>query len=102
MFWFERPPAVSEEANGNLFQTMDKSRQDKAKNTDEGQEKVYFKESVLYHLDIMIQTKLCHLDNISIKITLVNTLQNSSTFLLYKFRSNKPNIYIFSPTGAFH
>lgn len=56
MFWFERPPAASEEANGNLFQTMDKSRQDKAKNTDEGQEKVYFKESVLYHLDIMIQT----------------------------------------------
>lgn len=51
MFWFERPPAMSEaeEANGNLFQTMDKSGQD----TGEGQEKVYFKESVLYHLDIM-------------------------------------------------
>lgn len=55
MFWFERPPAMSqaEEANGNLFQTMDKSGQDKAKNTGEGQEKVYFKESVLYHLDMM-------------------------------------------------
>lgn len=41
MFWFERPPAVSqaEEANGNLFQTMDKSGQDKARNTGEGQEK---------------------------------------------------------------
>lgn len=39
MFWFERPPAVSqaEEANGNLFQTMDKSGQDKARNTGEGQ-----------------------------------------------------------------